>query len=143
MSGCTYTLSNSVQITEARAALAESIPAELEQLMRMYVEPLKVKQERRRTGRSAIASAMRDQFERAGVWGLMQPTDQPIVGELIPGLPAAVAKLQADDRIVSINGAAVATWEDMAKTIHEHPSEELTLQIQREGKLTYVTFVFE
>jgi len=38
------TLSNSLQITEARAALAESVPAELEQLMRMYVEPLNVKQ---------------------------------------------------------------------------------------------------
>jgi hypothetical protein len=66
------TLSNSVQITEARAALAESIPAELDQLMRMYVEPLKVKQERRKSGRAAIASAMRNEFERAGVWGLMR-----------------------------------------------------------------------
>ena len=61
------TLSNSLQITEARAALAESVPAELEQLMRMYVEPLKVKQERRKSGRAAIAGAMRNQFERAGV----------------------------------------------------------------------------
>jgi hypothetical protein len=66
------TLSNSVQITDARACLAESMPAELEQLMRLYVEPLKVKQERRRTGRAAIAGAMRTEFERAGVWGLMR-----------------------------------------------------------------------
>ncbi len=66
------TLSNSVQISEPRASLAESIPAELEQLMRMYVEPLKVKVERRRTGRAAIAGAMRSEFERAGVWGLMR-----------------------------------------------------------------------
>ena len=66
------TLSNSVQITEARAALAESIPAELDQLMRMYVEPIKVKQERRKSGRAAIAGAMRNEFERAGVWGLMR-----------------------------------------------------------------------
>jgi len=66
------TLSNSLQITEARAALAESVPAELEQLMRMYVEPLKVKQERRKSGRAAIVGAMRNQFERAGVWGLMR-----------------------------------------------------------------------
>jgi hypothetical protein len=66
------TLSTSVQITEARASLAESVPAELEQLMRMYVEPLKVKQERKRTGRAAIAGAMRTEFERAGVWGLMR-----------------------------------------------------------------------
>ena len=66
------TLSNSVQITEVRACLAESLPAELEQLMRMYVEPLKVKAERKRTGRAAIAGAMRTEFERAGVWGLMR-----------------------------------------------------------------------
>jgi hypothetical protein len=66
------TLSNSVQISEARASLAESMPAELEQLMRMYVEPLKVKVTRQRTGRAAIAGAMRSEFERAGVWGLMR-----------------------------------------------------------------------
>ena len=66
------TLSNSVQMTEVRASLAESMPAELDQLMRMYVEPLKVKQERKRTGRAAIAGSMRTEFERAGVWGLMR-----------------------------------------------------------------------
>jgi Protein of unknown function (DUF3037) len=66
------TLSNSVQMTEVRACLAESVPAELEQLMKMYVEPLKVKTERKRTGRAAIAGAMRTEFERAGVWGLMR-----------------------------------------------------------------------
>ena len=66
------TLSNSVQMTEVRASLAESMPAELDQLMQMYVEPLKLKQERKRTGRAAIAGSMRTEFERAGVWGLMR-----------------------------------------------------------------------
>jgi Protein of unknown function (DUF3037) len=66
------TLSNSVQVTEVRACLAESLPAEIEQLMKMYVEPLKVKVERKKTGRAAIAGAMRTEFERAGVWGLMR-----------------------------------------------------------------------
>jgi len=66
------TLSNSVQVTAVRACLAESMAAEMEQLMRMYVEPLKVKVERKKTGRAAIAGAMRMEFERAGVWGLMR-----------------------------------------------------------------------
>jgi hypothetical protein len=66
------TLANSVQMTEVKACLAESLQAEIEQLMRMYVEPLKVKTERKRTGRAAIAGAMRTEFERAGVWGLMR-----------------------------------------------------------------------
>jgi hypothetical protein len=66
------TLSNSLQITPVKACLAESVPTEMEQLMRMYVEPLKVKAERKKTGRAAIAGAMRTEFERAGVWGLMR-----------------------------------------------------------------------
>ena len=66
------TLSNSVQVTQVRACLAESMAAEMEQLMRMYVEPLKVKVERKKTGRAAIAGAMRMELERAGVWGLMR-----------------------------------------------------------------------
>jgi hypothetical protein len=66
------TLSNSVQMTPARACLAESLAAEMEQLLRLYVEPMKVKVERRRSGRAAIAATMRTEFERAGVWGLMR-----------------------------------------------------------------------
>ena len=66
------TLSNSLQITEMRGTLAESLPAELEQLMRMYVEPLKAPAARKKqTGRAAIMSSIRDEFERAGVWRLM------------------------------------------------------------------------
>ena len=69
------TLSNSLQITPAHACLAESLPAELEQLMRLYVEPIKVRLERGervRTGRAAITTAMRSEFERAGVWASMR-----------------------------------------------------------------------
>jgi hypothetical protein len=66
------TLSNSIQVTEPRGVLAENVATEMDQLMRMYVEPLKVKTERRRTGRAAIVASMRSEFERAGVWGLMR-----------------------------------------------------------------------
>ena len=64
--------SNSIQVSEPRATLAESIAAELELLMQLYVEPIKVKRESRRTGRAAIAARMRTEFERAGVWPLMR-----------------------------------------------------------------------
>lgn len=67
------TLSNSLQISDGRGTLAESLPAEMELLLRMYVEPLKVKAERRAaTGRTAIAGRMRREFEQAGVWELMR-----------------------------------------------------------------------
>jgi len=66
------TLSNSIQITEPRATLAESFALELEQLMRLYIEPIRIKAAREKTGRAAIAAAMRREFERAGVWALMR-----------------------------------------------------------------------
>jgi hypothetical protein len=64
--------SNSIQMSEPRACLAENVAAEMDLLMKLYVEPLRVKQERKRSGRAAIAGAMRTQFERAGVWALMR-----------------------------------------------------------------------
>lgn len=65
-------LSTSVQMTEARGSLAVSMPAEMEQLMRMYVEPMREKVVRRKSGRAGIVAAMRGEFERAGVWDLMR-----------------------------------------------------------------------
>ncbi len=66
-------LSNSVQLTEMRGTLAESLPTEMEQLLRMYVEPLKVRgTKQKQSGRTAIVSAMRNEFEQAGVWRLMR-----------------------------------------------------------------------
>jgi hypothetical protein len=67
------TLSNSVQLTAMQGTLAESLPAEMDQLMRLYVEPLKLPSLRRKTsGRTAIAGRMREAFDRGGVWPLLR-----------------------------------------------------------------------
>ncbi len=70
------TLSNSLQMTEPRATLAENLATEMELLLKMYVEPVKIPRvragNRGTTGRAAIATAMRTEFERAGVWGMMR-----------------------------------------------------------------------
>ena len=43
--------------------------------------------------------------------GVSVPVDLPVVGGLSEGFPAAEAGLNAGDRIVSINGGAVESWE--------------------------------
>jgi hypothetical protein len=65
-------LSLSVQMTEARAYLAESLPAGVEELMRLYVDPPPRERVPRLSGRAAIQQRMRSEFERAGVWDLMR-----------------------------------------------------------------------
>lgn len=64
--------SNMLQVTEPKACLAESLPAEMETLSRMYVETRRQREARRLSGRQAIATSMRRQFEAAGIWGLMR-----------------------------------------------------------------------
>jgi Protein of unknown function (DUF3037) len=64
--------SNLLQMTPAKACLAESMPAEMEELMRLYVEARKQERPARRSGRGAILAEMRAEFERAGVWDLLR-----------------------------------------------------------------------
>jgi hypothetical protein len=68
----TESLSLSVQMTEPKAYLAESLPAGMEELMRLYVEPLPRERLPRLSGRAAIQARMRTEFERAGVWDLLR-----------------------------------------------------------------------
>jgi hypothetical protein len=68
----TEALSLSVQMTEPKAYLAESIPAGVEELMRLYVEPPPRERLPRLSGRAAIQARMRTEFERTGVWELMR-----------------------------------------------------------------------
>lgn len=65
-------LSLSVQMTEPKAYLAESIPAGVEELMRLYVEPPPREKLPRLSGRAAIQNKMRTEFERVGVWDLLR-----------------------------------------------------------------------
>ncbi len=65
-------LSLSVQMTEAKAYLAESLPAGVEELMRLYVDPPPRQRLPRLSGRAAIQARMRGEFEHAGVWELMR-----------------------------------------------------------------------
>jgi hypothetical protein len=68
----TESLSLSVQMTESKAYLAESLPAGLEELMKMYVDPPPRERVPRLSGRAAIQARMRGEFERAGVWDLLR-----------------------------------------------------------------------
>jgi hypothetical protein len=64
--------SNMLQISEPKACLADSIPAEMEQLSRLYIESSKQRDGRRASGRQAISTSIRRQFEAVGVWNVMR-----------------------------------------------------------------------
>jgi hypothetical protein len=61
-----------IQMTGPKAYLAESLPAGMEELMKLYVDPPPRERLPRLSGRAAIQARMRDEFERAGVWDLLR-----------------------------------------------------------------------
>lgn len=65
-------LSLNVQMTEPKAYLAESMPAGMEELMRLYIEPQARERAPRLSGRAAIHARMRSAFEHVGVWELLR-----------------------------------------------------------------------
>lgn len=65
-------LSLGIQLTPPKAYLAESLPAGLEELMRLYVDPPARNRASHLIGRAAIQARMRLEFERVGVWDLLR-----------------------------------------------------------------------
>ncbi|MDA8244513.1 MAG: M50 family metallopeptidase [Elusimicrobia bacterium] len=67
------------------------------------------------------------------VMGAPRPSDSAVVGDVTQGYPADAAGLKPGDKIVSVDGKAVATWEQMADAIHSRPEKEIALVYEREG----------
>ena len=63
--------SNAIRLTPAKAVLAESPQAEMENLAQLYLERGR-RGERRASGRQMVFGKMREQFERHGVWQFMR-----------------------------------------------------------------------
>jgi Protein of unknown function (DUF3037) len=64
--------SNALQTSEFQACLAESPEAEADELARLYLERPRRRQPRELSTRQAIYQKMRQEFESAGVWPLME-----------------------------------------------------------------------
>jgi regulator of sigma E protease len=62
-----------------------------------------------------------------------RPVIQPVVGEVMADSAAAHAGLLADDRIVSIDGAPIATFEDIQKIITGRPGQTMPIVVDRDG----------
>jgi regulator of sigma E protease len=55
----------------------------------------------------------------------------PVVGELQKGMPAAKAGLSPGDRIISINGTHVDSWDDLSTAIKQSKGVPLHLDLKR------------
>jgi regulator of sigma E protease len=68
-------------------------------------------------------------------------TNQPIVGEVLPSSPAAIAGIRPGDRIVAIDNRAIASGKMLVDTIHAALGKKLDLVYERNGARTEVYVV--
>ncbi len=59
--------------------------------------------------------------------------NQPVVGEVLPGSPAAIAGIRPGDRIVGIDNLAITSGKSLVDTIHAGLGKRLDLVYQRNG----------
>jgi regulator of sigma E protease len=64
-------------------------------------------------------------------FGVMLPGEAPKVGGVQAGWPAQKAGIEAGDEILSVGGASVKTWEEMAKLIQQIQGKETQLTIKK------------
>ena len=59
----------------------------------------------------------------------------PVIAYVEPSSPAAIAKLRIQDKIIAINQNKIDSWFSLATTIKNSPDKQLTIQVERGGKL--------
>jgi regulator of sigma E protease len=65
--------------------------------------------------------------------------EPPVIGSVTPDSPAAKVGIQRGDRIVSVSGRAVATWDQLFIAIGTRPNRDVPLTLLRNGQTVPVT----
>ncbi|MFQ6614557.1 MAG: RIP metalloprotease RseP [Fidelibacterota bacterium] len=66
--------------------------------------------------------------------GLPEISDEPVIAEFVPDMPAEDSGLKKNDRILAVNGESFSTWQEMSERIHGLADTDLILTVQRENK---------
>jgi regulator of sigma E protease len=73
--------------------------------------------------------------ERFALLTAVQPLYPPVIGQILPGSPAATAGIQPGDRVVRAAGEPIASWQDLVKVIRARPEQPTPLEVERGGRV--------
>ncbi len=62
-----------------------------------------------------------------------QPVPLPVIGGVVPDSAASRAGLRTNDRILSIDGQPIDTFDELKSVVASHPADSLTVRIARDG----------
>jgi len=83
------------------------------------------------------------QEDRLALVQAIAPWHEPVIGEVVPGRPAALAGIERGDRIVAVDGDTVPAWERFVHIVEQSAGESLAVTVLRQGALHRLTLVPE
>ena len=63
-----------------------------------------------------------------------RPVLEPVLAEIDPEGPAGAAGLKSGDRLLALDGVALADWQQVVDAVRQRANRQVTLQIQRDGQ---------
>lgn len=66
--------------------------------------------------------------------GIDNPSNQPVIGNVFAGKPAAQAGLLPGDRILAVNQVEVESWKQFVTLIQPQANQELTIRYSHQGE---------
>jgi regulator of sigma E protease len=70
---------------------------------------------------------------QSGNMSAFSPRIHAVIGEVVPGSAANKAGLEADDKIVSVNGSEVVFWDQFTDTVRTFKDTDVQMVINRHG----------
>ncbi len=61
-------------------------------------------------------------------------SNEPLIGEVQEDSPAIETQMETGDRVLSIDGEDISSWNEMLMTVQAHPNEPLEFEIQKENQ---------
>jgi regulator of sigma E protease len=83
-----------------------------------------------------------DALERVGL-RLYRPKVDPVIGQVVDGSVAERAGLAAGDRVVSVDGRPLESWDALVAAIRARPGQPMSLLVERGGATRAVEVVPE
>ena len=73
--------------------------------------------------------------------GNLTYTNEPVIGNIIAGSSAEQAHLEANDRIITIDGKKISTWDDIRPSLQGTANHGVTVVVEREGQTIETTVI--
>jgi regulator of sigma E protease len=73
--------------------------------------------------------------------GIDTPSNEPVIGSVMPERPAAAAGLLPGDKIVAVNGQTITTWPQFVEVIQTSADKNIVIDLNRDGAAQKINII--